>query len=96
MSSFKKFDQLPIIQAKYIDTDGDGVSDDRDLCNTTPLGAMVNTDGCEIFSLPADNYSIQTNGVSCSGRPMVHITISVQIQSIFTIYLYQRLEGPIA
>ena len=28
---FKKFDQLPIIQGKYIDTDGDGVSDDRDL-----------------------------------------------------------------
>ena len=25
------------------DTDGDGVSDERDLCNDTPLGAMVNT-----------------------------------------------------
>ncbi|MDA9833448.1 DUF1501 domain-containing protein [Flavobacteriaceae bacterium] len=74
---FKKFDQLPIIQAKYIDTDGDGVSDDRDLCNTTPLGAMVNTDGCEIFSLPADNYSIQTNGVSCSGKTNGIISISV-------------------
>jgi hypothetical protein len=74
---FKKFDQLPIIQGKYIDTDGDGVSDDRDLCNTTPLGAMVNTDGCEIFSLPTDNYSIQTNGVSCSGKTNGLITISV-------------------
>jgi uncharacterized protein (DUF1501 family) len=75
---FKRFDQLPIIQGKYIDTDGDGVSDDRDLCNTTPLGAMVNTDGCEIFSLPAENYSIQTNGVSCSGKSNGQITISVQ------------------
>jgi len=75
---FKKFDQLPIIQGKYIDTDGDGVSDDRDLCNTTPLGAMVNTDGCEIFSLPVENYSIQTNGVSCSGKSNGQITISVQ------------------
>ena len=74
---FKKFDQLPIIQGKYIDTDGDGISDDRDLCNTTPLGAMVNTDGCEIFSLPAENYSIQTNGVSCSGKTNGVITISV-------------------
>ena len=74
---FKKFDQLPIIQRKYIDTDGDGVSDDRDLCNTTPLGAMVNTDGCEIFSLPTDNYSIQTNGVSCSGKTNGVISISV-------------------
>jgi len=75
---FKNFDQLPIIQSKYIDTDGDGVSDDRDLCDTTPLGAMVNTDGCEIFSLPADNYSIQTNGVSCSGKSNGQITISIQ------------------
>ena len=75
---FKKFDQIPIIQGKYIDTDGDGVSDDRDLCNTTPLGAMVNTDGCEIFSLPVDNFSIQTNGVSCSGKSNGQITISIQ------------------
>jgi uncharacterized protein (DUF1501 family) len=74
---FKKFDQLPIIQAKYIDTDGDGVSDDRDLCNTTPLGAMVNTDGCEIFSLPADNYTILTNGTSCSEKSNGKISISV-------------------
>ena len=58
------------------DTDGDGVSDDRDLCNTSPLGAMVNTDGCEIFSLPPDNYSIQTNGVSCSGKTNGVITIN--------------------
>jgi len=75
---FKKFDQLPIIQAKYVDTDGDGVSDDRDLCDATPLGAMVNTDGCEIFSLPVDNYSIQTNGVSCAGKTNGQINISVQ------------------
>ena len=75
---FNKFDQIPIIQGKYIDTDGDGVSDDRDLCNSTPLGAMVNTDGCEIFSLPLENYSIQTNGVSCSGKTNGVITINVQ------------------
>ena len=74
---FKKFDQLPIIQAKYVDTDGDGVSDDRDLCNNTPLGAMVNTDGCELFSLPADNYTILTNGTSCSGKSNGKISISV-------------------
>ena len=75
---FKKFDQIPIIQAKYIDTDGDGVSDDRDQCNSTPSGAMVNTDGCEIFSLPAENYSIQTNGVSCAGKTNGQINISIQ------------------
>jgi hypothetical protein len=68
------------------DTDGDGVSDERDLCNDTPLGAMVNTDGCEIFSLPADNYSIQTNGVSCSGKTNGVISISVSnIEHIYNL-----------
>ena len=60
-----------------IDTDGDGVSDDRDLCNDTPLGVAVNTDGCEILTLPNDNYIILTNGVSCSGKSNGKITISV-------------------
>jgi len=59
------------------DFDNDGVLNENDLCDETPLGAMVNTDGCEIFSLPADNYSIQTNGVSCSGKTNGVITISV-------------------
>jgi len=39
---------------------------------------MVNTDGCEIFSLPAENYSIQTNGVSCAGKTNGQISISIQ------------------
>ena len=91
---FKKFDQLPIIQAKYVDTDGDGVSDDRDLCNNTPLGAMVNTDGCEIFSLPADNYTILTNGTSCSGKSNGKISISVaNKQHIYNLSIPETEES---
>jgi len=60
------------------DDDNDGVSNDRDLCNTTRIEAIVNTDGCEIFSLPLENYSIQTNGVSCPGKTNGGVTISVQ------------------
>ncbi|MDA7808378.1 T9SS type A sorting domain-containing protein [Flavobacteriaceae bacterium] len=59
------------------DFDNDGVLNENDLCDETPIGAMVNTDGCEIFSLPADNYSIQTNGVSCLGKTNGVISISV-------------------
>ncbi|MDA9037476.1 T9SS type A sorting domain-containing protein [Flavobacteriaceae bacterium] len=59
------------------DFDKDGVLNENDVCDDTPLGVMVNTDGCEIFSLPADNYSIQTNGVSCSGKTNGIISISV-------------------
>ena len=47
-------------------------------CENPSEGAMVNTDGCEIFSLPLENYSIKTNGVSCSGKTNGTITISVQ------------------
>ena len=74
---FKKFDQLQIIQPQYIDTDGDGVSDDRDQCNNTPLGSLVDLNGCAIFSLAPSNYTIQTNGVSCPGNANGRISISV-------------------
>ena len=74
---FKKFDQLQIIQAKYVDSDGDGVSDERDQCNDTPAGALVDINGCEIFSLAPSNYTIQTNSVSCPGSNNGRITVAV-------------------
>ncbi len=74
---FRKFDQLQIIQPKYIDTDGDGVSDDRDQCNSTPAGSLVDINGCAIFSLSPSNYTIQSNGVSCPGNNNGRITIGV-------------------
>lgn len=75
---FKEFDQIPIIQTRYIDSDGDGVSDDIDQCNSTPLGTLVDTAGCAIFSLPSSNYTLQTNGVSCQGKSNGRIDISVE------------------
>ena len=75
---FKQFDQIPIIQSRYIDSDNDGVSDEVDQCNSTPLGALVDTSGCVIFSLPSSNYTLQTNGVSCQGKSNGRIDISVE------------------
>ncbi|MEN8805705.1 MAG: DUF1501 domain-containing protein [Wenyingzhuangia sp.] len=74
---FKSYDQLSIIDSQYIDSDGDGVSDDQDLCNTTAAGAIVDLNGCAIFTLPAENFNIQTNGVSCVGTHNGRINISV-------------------
>jgi hypothetical protein len=34
------------VSASTTDSDGDGVSDDRDLCEGTPLGAQVDSNGC--------------------------------------------------
>lgn len=47
------------------DSDNDGVPNPVDLCPNTPQGAVVDIDGCEIFSLPSDNFSIQSIGESC-------------------------------
>ncbi|KQC28663.1 ELWxxDGT repeat protein [Flagellimonas eckloniae] len=49
-----------------LDDDEDGVMNDRDLCpETLPIYA-VDSDGCPVvFELPANNFSIETVGVTC-------------------------------
>lgn len=47
------------------DSDNDGVEDPDDLCPDTPAGAIVDFDGCPVFSLPTDNYTIKSTGESC-------------------------------
>ncbi len=48
------------------DIDGDGVPNALDTCSNTPLGSVVDVDGCAVFSLPADNFSLRTTGESCN------------------------------
>lgn len=36
----------PVVEKKPVDSDGDGVPDDRDRCPNTPPGAKVDADGC--------------------------------------------------
>ena len=40
------------------DDDGDGVLDEKDLCPNTPLDSIVDINGCKIFSLPKNNFSL--------------------------------------
>ncbi|MEM6540311.1 MAG: thrombospondin type 3 repeat-containing protein, partial [Bacteroidota bacterium] len=47
------------------DGDNDGVPNNLDLCPDSPENAPVDVDGCPIFSLPANNFSIQSKGESC-------------------------------
>lgn len=58
------------------DADNDGVLNDRDLCDDTPPGAVVDIDGCEVFSLPPNNFSIQTLDESCISEDNGQILIS--------------------
>jgi hypothetical protein len=47
------------------DTDNDGVANALDLCANTPLNTLVDVSGCEIFSLPASNFTVLGIGESC-------------------------------
>lgn len=49
------------------DNDKDGINNDLDLCENTPLGSAVNEDGCSIFNLPEENFTIEFIGETCSG-----------------------------
>lgn len=49
------------------DWDNDGVPNDTDNCPDTPSGATVNAAGCEVFSLPANNFRIRSTGATCIG-----------------------------
>jgi len=67
---------------RAIDTDLDGVTDDRDKCPDTPLGVTVNADGCPVVStgdayinartidiIDSDNDGIPDKYDSCPETP---------------------------
>jgi hypothetical protein len=50
------------------DLDGDGVLNENDDCPNTPEDAIVDANGCTIFTLPANNFSIEAVGESCPDK----------------------------
>lgn len=69
------------------DLDSDGVSNANDLCPNTPFGATVNVDGCEIFTLPISNFTIQTLSESCrsSDNGGIEITAEQTLNYVVTL-----------
>lgn len=63
----KDYDQVGITKA-YADDDLDGVLDKYDKCLNTPIGAMVDTNGCEVFSLAGDAFSVTSTATTCIGQ----------------------------
>jgi len=82
---FKDFDELQIVSKEYIDTDNDGVADINDNCPDTPEGSVVDLNGCVLFTLAANNYSVKTVSASCIGSNNGKIEVSAQDTS----YTYQ-------
>lgn len=58
------------------DLDGDGILDENDNCPNTTEGATVDINGCEVFTLPADNFSIVANGETCPDKKNGKIIIT--------------------
>ena len=74
---FNDFTQVPIILSAYIDSDEDGVPDVVDKCNDTPIGALVDINGCEIFTLPSNNFKVEVVASTCIGANNGAIKVSV-------------------
>lgn len=49
-----------------LDDDNDGVKNDKDLCPNTTAGASVDATGC--FTLPANNFTVETVSETCPGK----------------------------
>lgn len=64
---YREFEKIQLIKDTFADSDSDGVPDLFDQCANTPLGTLVDINGCPVFSLPADNYSIQVTATTCPG-----------------------------
>ncbi|GAA4294008.1 pectinesterase family protein [Aestuariibaculum suncheonense] len=58
------------------DSDGDGLMDNEDSCPNSTVGATIDVFGCEVFELPADNYSIVTTASTCNGGNNGSISVS--------------------
>ncbi|MGA0383892.1 MAG: DUF1501 domain-containing protein [Flavobacteriaceae bacterium] len=76
-SLLKEFPKLPIT-GSAIDQDGDGILDRYDQCNDTPAGAIVDTNGCEVFSLAADTFSVVVTSASCAGMNNGSVALSAK------------------
>ncbi len=71
----KTYNQVGLTK-EFADDDMDGVLDKEDKCLNTPIGAMVDTNGCEVFSLASDAFSVLATSASCIGQKNGAITIS--------------------
>jgi uncharacterized protein (DUF1501 family) len=71
----KTYNQVGLTK-EYADDDMDGVLDKEDKCLNTPIGAMVDTNGCEVFSLAPDTFSVVVISASCIGQKNGSISIS--------------------
>lgn len=69
------------------DDDKDGVLNEDDICPETPLGSTVDSSGCPVFSLPADNFTIETISETCPDKDNGQILISANETHTYNVTL---------
>ncbi|MEL0009680.1 MAG: thrombospondin type 3 repeat-containing protein, partial [Flammeovirgaceae bacterium] len=69
-----KFDIIDYREKKFylagtftFDSDNDSVPNHLDQCPNTPQGAVVDVNGCEVFTLPFDNNKVSVTSSTCIG-----------------------------
>ena len=68
------------------DADNDDVFDDGDdLCLNTPEGVEVDTDGCQVFRFPSNNFSVSVQSESCRNNDDGTINIDAMLPLDYTI-----------
>ena len=67
------------------DSDGDGVADTADLCPNTFPGTSVNSTGCPIFTLPANNFTVEVTSETCPGKNNGQIKITAVAALNYTV-----------
>ncbi|RTE52256.1 T9SS C-terminal target domain-containing protein [Arenibacter aquaticus] len=72
------------------DLDGDGVINVRDRCENTPLGNPVNDNGCNLFNIGDQNFTIQTVGESCFEKADGKINITTDQSLNYNAILYKE------
>lgn len=69
------------------DSDNDGVTDDLDTCPNTVSNAVVDVNGCEVFSLPISNFRVLSTGESCVSSNNGSIKITAVEELNYTVTL---------
>jgi OOP family OmpA-OmpF porin len=66
----------PVPVAKPVDSDGDGVTDDRDQCPNTPIGATVDARGCWSFEAVM-LFDFDRSEIKSEAHPMLNETSDI-------------------
>ncbi len=66
-----------------LDDDNDGVKNDVDKCPNTAPGSSVDTTGC--FTLPANNFTVETTSETCLGKNNGQIKITALLTLGYTL-----------